>query len=164
MKQESSKIHVFHQSLRSVCAVSAIQCQDKRYIYIVPPEKALTIENMMLHLKFTFDAGVSAPNRVLQYVGIGSNYPTSIVADPSYFRKIDLNLAADVNRKIDLLLDVSSLLKKANINYRPYFGTFVSTDYTYLILKFADANRGVSNVGTIDLCRIDSQFTTEGIR
>lgn len=162
--QKSSKIHAFHHSLRTVCMANRQQCQDKHYIYIVPPEKALTIENLVMHLKFTFDAGVTAPDRVLQWVGIGSDYPLFITSDPVYFRKIDLNLAADANRKIDTMLDLSHLLKKTNVNFRSLFGTFTSNDYTYVILKFAEANRGVSNVGTINLCRIDAQFTTEGIR
>lgn len=164
MQQQSSKIHAFHHTLRTIGMANRQQCQDKHYIYVVPPEKALTIENLVVHLKFTFDAGVAAPNRVLQYIGIGSDYPLFIESDPVYFRKIDLNLAADVNRKIDTTIDLSHLLKKTNVNFRSLFGTFTSNDYTYVILKFADANRGVSNVGTINLCRIDAQFTTEGIR
>lgn len=162
--QKSSKIHAFHHSLRTICMAARQQCQDKQYIYISPPEKALTIENLVIHLKFTFDAGVAAPDRVLSSVGIGSDYPLFITSDPVYYRKIDINQAADGSRKIDVTLDLSHLLKKTNVNFRTLFGTFITNDFTYVVLKFADNNRGVSNVGTIDLCRIDAQFTTEGIR
>lgn len=162
--QNSSKIHAFRHSLRTIGITNQVQCQDKKYIYISPPEKALTIENLHMHLIFTFDAAITVPNQVLQYVGIGSDYPLFITSDPVYFRKIDVNQAADGSRKINIMLDLSHLLKKTNVNFRSLFGTFATNDFTYVILKFGDGNRSVSNVGTINLCRIDAQFTTEGIR
>lgn len=138
-------------------------CQDKTYFYVVPPEKALTIENLFVHLKLTFDAGIASGNRKLEYIGIGNELPLFVEDDPTFFRKIDFNLSADANRKIDVKIDLSHLLNKENAGYRDYFGD-IPDNLTYVIIKTAAGNRGVSNVGTINLCKIDAQYTTEGIR
>lgn len=161
---ESSKVHVFPHTVRTIAAANASMCQDKIYFYPVPPDRSLTIENLFVHLKFTFDAGVSAPNRTLEYIGIGNELPLFIQNDPSRFRKVDLNVAADGNRKIDVKLDLSHLLEKSHVGYRELFDDGIATDLTYVIIKFNGANRGVGNTGTINLCKIDTQYTTEGIR
>lgn len=164
MTQIASKNHFYPFSLKMAAQVNAAWCQDKAFLYLVPPQDALTIENLFCHFRFTFDAGVAAPDRVVQYIGICNEIPLSPATEPNYLRKIDLNQAADGSRKVNIKLDLTSLLNKGNVNYREYFETPVSTDYTYVIIKLADANRGVLTVGTVDLWKVDGLFTSKGIR
>ena len=160
----SSKVHHYPRTMRSVSMVGALHCQDRTYFYIAPPEDAITVESLIVHIKMTFDAGITSADRVLKSLGIGSSFPLLIGSNPSYFREITLNQSADaVTRKIDVKVDLSSILKKTNVRYRGIFGSFVTDDYTYVIIKTADNNRGVGTVATIDLCRVDAQYTTKGI-
>lgn len=162
--QEGSKKHFYPFTFRSAAISNAAQCRDKTYMYLVPPQDALTIENMFCHLKFTFDAGVAAANRVVEYIGIANSVPLFIESDPTYLKKIILNQAADANRKVDIKLDLTTLLKKDNVRYREYFETPVTTDYTYVIIKLSGNLRDTSTVGTIDLWKLDGLFTSKGIR
>lgn len=164
MTQIASKNHFYPFSLKIAAQANIAMCQDKAFLYLVPPQDALTIENMFCHLRFTFDAGISAPNRVVKYIGIANEVPLFINDDPSYLRKIDLNVAADGNRKVDIKLDLTSLLKKDNVRYREYFETPVTEDYTYVIIKLSDGCRDILNVGTIDLWKLDGLYTSKGIR
>jgi hypothetical protein len=77
-------------------------------------------------------------------------------------RTLDLNVAADVNRKVDLKLDLSHLLKKDNVGFRDLFEE--PSGLTYVMIEPDDALVGNNNIGTIDLWKIDAQFTTQGIR
>lgn len=162
--QVGGKNHFYPFTFRTAAIVNAAWCRDKAYLYLVPPQDALTIENMFVHFKFTFDAGVASGDRKIEYIGIANEVPLLIQANPSYLRKIDLNQSADVNRKLDIKLDLSSLLKKDNVRYREYFETPVTTDYTYVIIKLAEALRDTGTVGTIDLWKMDGLFTSKGIR
>ena len=162
--QEGSKKHFYPFTFRTAAISNATQCRDKALLYLVPPQDALTIENMFCHLKLTFDAGVAVGNRIVEYIGIANEVPLFIEDDPAYLRKIDLNQAADVNRKVDIKLDLTSLLNKNNANYREYFETPVTDDYTYVIIKLSGNLRDTSTVGTIDLWKLDGLFTSKGIR
>lgn len=161
---QSSKVHHYPRTIRSVCMVDEAHCQDRTYFYIAPPEDALTIESLIVHLKMTFDAGIVSADRVLKSLAIGSSFPLFITSNPAYFRELTINQSADaVTRKIDVKIDLTSLLKKDNVRYRGMFGSFGTDDYTYIIIKTADNNRGLGTVATIDLCRVDAQYTTKGI-
>lgn len=161
---QSTKVHFYEHTLRSAAATELSLCRDKAYFYLVAPKNAQTIENMYLHLKMTFDAGVPSANRVLQYIGVGNEYPFFIESDPSgYFNKLDLNLAADaVTRKIDLRLNITPLLKKENAGWRDRFNA--EDNLTYIIIKTADANRDINTVASVELCKVDALYTTTGIR
>lgn len=162
---QSTKVHFYDHTLRSAALAGGSLCRDKAYFYLVPPKNAQTIENMYLHLKITFDVAIPVGNRVLQYIGIGNEYPLFIQDDPSgYFNKLDLNLAADgVTRKIDLRLNLTPLLKKDNAGWRDRFN-IDGPNLTYVIIKTADGNRDISTVATVELCKVDALYTTTGIR
>lgn len=160
---QSSKVHHYPRTQRGVSMVDEPHCQDRTYFYITPPEDAISIESLIIHLKMTFDAGIASGDRVLKSLGIGSSFPLFIASNPAYFKELAVNQSADANRKIDVKIDLSTLLKKDNVRYRGIFGNFVTDDYTYVIIKTADNNRGVTTVATIDLCRVDAQYTTKGI-
>ena len=131
----------------------------------MPPEKALTIENCFVHFKARFDSGVSAPNRVVKSISVVDKIPLfyDSNSDVNYIRTQELNIAADVDRYVDIKVDISHLLKKDNVRFREYFDDNVD-GATYVMIEPADALVGVSNIGTINLWKIDSQYTTQGIR
>lgn len=161
---QSSKVHHYPRSLRTVNMVNVGFCQDKAHFYITPPEDAISIETLYIHLKMTFAVGITASERVLKYIGVGSEIPLLIADDPTgYFNKVDLNLSADANRQVEVRLDLTSILKKDNVRYRSYFSDADTNDFTYIIIKTHDNNRGVTDVATIDICKVDAQFTTKGI-
>ena len=84
-------------------------------------------------------------------------------AGVNYLRTQELNIAADVNRYVDISIDITHLLKKDNVAFREYFDDNID-GATYVMIEPADALIGVSNIGTINLWKIDAQFTTQGIR
>ena len=163
MTRIASKNHFYPFTLRTTNIAALAFCRDKMYLYPVPPEDALSIENLFIHLKFTFDASVAAGNRIVEWIGVGSEFPTFIEDEPAYFKKIDLNQAADANRKVDIKLDLTTVLNKDNVRYREYFETPVTTDYTYVIIKLSENLRDTSLVGTAQLCKLDALYTTKGI-
>lgn len=162
---ESSKNHWFPQTIRSVGMVGVTWCGGKILLYVMPPEKALTIENCFVHFKARFDSGVSAPDRVVKSISIIDKIPLlyNSNAGVNYLRTQELNIAADVNRYVDISIDISHLLKKDNVAFREYFDDNID-GATYVMIEPADALVGVSNIGTINLWKIDAQFTTQGIR
>lgn len=138
-------------------------CSTKHLLYIVPPENALTIENLFCHLKLTFDVAIASGDRILEYIGVSDVYPEVVFAEPNRLVKFQLDQAADGNREIDLKIDLTPLLKKTNVAYREYFGDDPG-GATYVMLKFPDALLNETNVGTFNIWKLDAQFTTEGIR
>lgn len=162
---DSSKHHVYPHSIKSIAMANVAWCGGKVLLYVLPPEKALTIENLFVHFKATFDSGISGGNRVIKSISVVDMIPPlyNSNAGVNYIRTLDLNIAADGSRKVDIEVDISSLLKKDNVGYREY----MDDDFgglTYVMIEPAAALAGVSNIGTIDLWKLDAQFTTQGIR
>ena len=161
-KSQSTKVHFYKQSTRLIAMSGVTICNDRHFLYIVPPEKALSIENLFVHLKLTFDAAIASGNRVLNYIGVSDEIPLLITGTANRQKKFTLNQAADANRVIDLKIDLTSLLKKDNVAYRELFDDDPG-NATYVEIKFPDALRNVANIGTFNIWKIDAQFTTEGI-
>lgn len=163
---ESTKKHVYPYTLR-ICALagtsSGVLCGDSAFMFITPPENALTIEGLFVHLKLTFDAGIASGNRVLQWLAISNDVPLAPGGTPTFFRKIDLNQSADASRKIDVKLDLSTCLNNDGVGFINSDSSITGTP-TYVMLKVADANRGVTTVANIDLWKIEAKYTTKGIR
>lgn len=162
---ESSKHHFYPYSIKSVGMNSTAWCGGKILLYVLPPERALSIENMFVHFKATFDSAISSGNRVVKSISIVDKIPDSYLNNDGvgYYRSMDLNISADVNRKVDIKVDVSHLLKKDNVGYREYFDDDLG-GLTYVMIEPDDDLLGVINIGTIDLWKVDAQFTTSGIR
>lgn len=163
---ESSKQHFYHYTARSVALADYAWCGGKILLYVMPPEKALTIENMFVHFKATFDSSVPSGQRIVKTIGIIDKRPLfyDSNSDANYYRKLDLNIAADANRKVDIKVDLSHLLKKDNVGFREYFSDSSMPNLTYVMIEPDDALLGTINIGRIDLWKIDAQFTTQGIR
>jgi len=161
---ESSKNHFYHYTARSIGFHYSAWCGGKILLFVMPPEKALTIENLYVHFKATFDSGIASGQRIVKSISIVDDVPLlyNSNADLTYIRTLELNVAADGNRQVDLKLDLSHLLKKDNVGFRDLFEE--PSGLTYVMIEPDDSLVGVSNIGTIDLWKIDAQFTTQGIR
>lgn len=160
----STKSQFYRYTLRSSAAQGGV-CTDRIFVYPVPPENCLTIESIFLHLRLQFDAAISSAGQVLEFVGIANERPLFSGDDPAELKKIDLNIAADGNRRIDIKLDLTSLLNKQNVG----FTSLLSADYevgdqTHIMIKFPNSLRPVLSVATIEICKVDCLYTTSEIR
>lgn len=158
----STKKHVYPYVLRSSAYANLSTCQDKIVFYLIPPENALTIEQMFIHLKGTFDAAVPVANQVVAYIGVGSTF-VAIDATPANFKTITLNRAADGSRKVDIKLNITSLVNKLFAGYRDNLGSIATGTPTYITLKLADAFRNTSGFFIIDLWKMDGLYTIKKI-
>ena len=161
---ESTKQHFYLQTARSIALANKVWCGGKVMIYVIPPEKAISIENIYIHFKATFDAGIASGNRIIRRISIVDKKPIAYNSnsDLTYYRYMDLNITADVNRKVEIKLDLTNLLKKDNAKYREIFDDDSSGGFTYVMIEPVDALLGVTNIGIIDLWKVDAQFTTQG--
>lgn len=172
---ESTKIQPYKYSMRVVTFVNWVNefggnsgdiCSDGIILYPVPPEDAISIESLSMHLIMQFDSGVAADKRVLKKIGIFDEYtnPTAF-GWPNRMRIYDVNIAADVNRKIDKRIDLTALLKKDDVGYRELVMPLEAPDtgYTYIYLGFDTSLFGSSLIGKVLLWKVESLYTTRGI-
>lgn len=144
-------------------------CGRRIFMYLVPPKDALSIERLYSHFVFQFNASISASDRVVQSIGIVDEIPLSDILDANYQRRIDLNISADANRRVDIGIDLSHLLNRENVAYEE--GGFDPADdegFTFVEIRLSD-NLNISHpnyldTGTIELWKTDALFTTVGIR
>ncbi len=152
---DGGKKQVFPYSFRTVAAGSHPtynfpMCNMRYFFQIIPPENALTIENIFTHIVLQFDASVAVANRIVQSIGITDEIPL-ILANANYQRRLTLNMQADANRRIDLALDLSALLKR-------------DTPACYIELLLSANLYNVSTIGVFELWKADGLYTTTGIR
>lgn len=142
-------------------------CSNGIIFYLVPPDNAISIENLYCHLIMQFEATVPVGQRILKKIGI-----IDAAASPTFFPSLidrlvtfDVNIAADGSGNIDKRIDLSALLKKADIAYRGVFADAATPDngYTMIYLGFDDALAQSSNIGKVKLWKADALFTTIGI-
>lgn len=158
----STKKHYYPFILRSSAYAGLSSCQDKVVFYLIPPENALTVEQMFIHLKGTFDASVAVGDRLVVYIGVGSTFGP-ITVDPADLKKITLNQAADGSRKVDIRLNVTTLVNKLYAGYRDNLGSITTGTPTYIYLKLADNLRNTSGLFIIDLWKMDGLYTIKKI-
>jgi len=167
---ESTKLQPYKYSLRSTAIApdftpNGYLCNYKYYVMPVPPQDALTIENLYLHLKVRFNVGIASASRKILKIGVANERPT-FVDDPapSRLRTYDVNLTADANRYIETHLDLSALLDKDAVGYKGYFDFEDPTkQYTYIYFELPPELINTS-VGDLIICRMDTLYTTLGIR
>lgn len=157
-----NKLQAYPYSLKTIAMTNQAMCLNRSYTYIVPPKDALTIERLYCHLVFLFDSGVATADQVLLSLGIGDEYLPAITADANYQRRQSLNLAADANRRVDVSIDLTHLLKNDNVAYTEVGD--IGTGYTLVELLLPDNLRNTAVTGTIELWKIDALYTTIGIR
>lgn len=160
---QQSKQQVFPYSMRTIAAINQTMCSYRAFMYIVPPKSALTIENLYTHFVMLFDAAVAAADRKILSIGISDQVPF-ITDNANFQRQIDINQSADANRRVDLAIDLSALLKRTNAGYKETTDSSLGTGYTYVEILLP-LNIGTNaNTGTIELWKIDALYTTTGIR
>ena len=163
---ETTKLQQYKYSLRTIAIAPKTMpngyfCGQKFYAFPVPPDNAISIENLYLHLIMQFKVGVASGDRRITKIGIASDRP-SYGFIPSRLRTYDVNLSADpTTRIIDTRIDLSALLKKDNVRWRDFYTTPATTDQTYVYIELATEN---SSNGDLILCKMDCLYTTTGIR
>ncbi len=161
---QSSKFQAYPYSMRTVLGVTDF-CTDRTMFYIVPPEDAITIENLFLHFVLLFDAGIAVADRMVKEIGISDEF-VSLGSVAGYSRNYTLNQAADVNRRVDISIDLTALLNKDNVGYREDIldAGDPTTGYTYIEVKLPESLRDTVVVGTVEMWKVDALFTTQGVR
>lgn len=165
----STKLQQYKYSLRSVCIAprqipNSYMCNNRFIVYPVPPDNAITVENLYLHLIVQFNVGIASGSRKITRIGIGNNYPL-YGSNPARWRYYDVNLSADpTTRIIDTRIDLSALLKKDDVRWADYFdhGDPSKTGFTYVIIDLPAEL--TSTNGDLLLCKMDALYTTTGIR
>lgn len=148
---DNGRKQAFPYSMRTVAAENISMCNSRYHFQVTPPTNALTIENLFTHLVFQFDASVASGNQTVQAIGITNSISSYSLPAPSYARYLQINQAADVNRRIDIKLDLSTLLQKSN----PSCGVDVILNSNL---------NGVFTIGVIEVWKTDALYTTTGIR
>lgn len=165
---ESTKHQPYTYSLKTVAYVGMGTdiCTNVMMMYIVPPDNALTIENLYMHLVMQFDAAIPVGDRVLRKIGISDEFTSEyFFGAPNRLLVFDVNIAADASRIIDKRIDLSALLKKDNVLYREQILpiTAPETGYTYIYLEFDIDLKENNLVGSTRLWKADALYTTVGI-
>lgn len=163
----STKSQFYRYTIRPVAVVNGSACTDKMYLYPVPPEDALTLEGLSTHFRMVFDSGVDVADRVVESIGVANQRPLFYDDEPTIHKKIVLNQAADADRRVDIKLDLTDLLVdlKSNVAWTPLFGAdYDDGDQTFIYVKLPDSLHNTLNVGTIELWKADSLYTTREIR
>lgn len=161
-----SKVQPYPYSLKTVAANDFPNvCFNRVVMYMTPPKDALTIERLFCHIVFRFEAGVAAGSRYLRSIGIIDELVPLLTEPSNYQRRQEVNIAADANRRIDLSIDLSHLLKNDDVAYSAG-GADVGPDtgYTAVELVFDPSLESTPDIGDIELWKIDGLFTTIGIR
>lgn len=166
---ESTKLQVYKYSLRTTTIApknipNSYMCANRFIVYPVPPDDAISIENLYLHLIVRFNVGIAAGSRKITRIGIGNNYPL-FGNNPVRWKYYDVNLSADpTTRIIDTKIDLSALLKKDDVRWADYFdhGDPAALGFTYVIIDVPPEL--TSTNGDLLLCKMDALYTTKGIR
>lgn len=165
-----NKLQSYPYSLKTVAAAdrggNLTLCGYRSFMYMLPPKDALTIERLFCHFVFQFDSGVAAADRVIRSIGIVDElrpFPPDAVAN--YQRRQELNISADSNRRVDISVDLTHLLKHDNVAYEESgFDNGPDSGYTAVEVLMPDTISFSSTTGVIELWKIDGLFTTIGIR
>jgi hypothetical protein len=167
----STKLQQYKYSLRSTAIAPRVfpngyMCNYRFIVYPVPPDNAITIENLYLHLKVLFSVSVASGSRKIARIGIGNNYPL-YGNNPTRWKYYDVNIAADPTTRIaEAKIDLSALLKKDDVRWADYFnhGDPSKTGFTYIIIDLPSELVGSGTNGDLILCKMDALYTTTGIQ
>jgi hypothetical protein len=110
---------------------------------------------------------VAVGDRVVESIGIANQRPFFFDDEPAIYKKIVLNQAADADRRVDIKVDLTDLLVdlKTNVGWTPVFGAdYDDGDQTFIYVKLPHSLHNTLVVGTIELWKVDSLYTTREIR
>lgn len=164
---QSTKSQFYHYTLCTVGVIQQQMCTDKAYMYPVPPEDAMTIEGIFVHFRMVFDSAINAQHQKVCSIGIANQRPLFQDTEPTIHRKVVLNEVADGSRTVDIKVDLTHLLDgiKENAAWTPLFGAdYDDGDQTFIYLVLPRALRDTLNVGTIEIWKVDTLYTTREIR
>lgn len=164
-----NKQQPYPYSLKTVAMSSQTVCGNRIFMYLVPPKDSLTIERLYTHFVMQFDSSVPTADRIVRSVGIVDEIPLLITGDANYQRRIDLDLQADSNRRVDISIDLSHLLVPENVAYEESgFDPASDQGFTFVEILLSENITSDSSyylsVGTIEVWKTDALFTTIGIR
>lgn len=164
-----SKLQAYPYSLRTVSMKDTQICGYRFMYYMLPPKDALTIERLHTHFVMQFASGVASADRYIESVGIVDEIPLLINQTANYQRRQAVNLQADSNRRVDLSIDLTHLLKKDNVAFEEVgFDPADDSGFTFVEILLSpnlnSSNANYLNVGDIELWKTDGLFTTTGIR
>ena len=159
-----NRIQPYKYSLKTAGYKTAYPCSNVNFLYLVPPEDAITIENLRTHISFRFNSTIPSANQYIRSIGIVDTIPG--IAPYTYRRMITVNKQADANRVVDLDIEISKLLKKDNVFYwngsgdYPVGATFICLEFDIEINNYPV----YGYIGEFFLWKADGLFTTKGIR
>lgn len=167
---KTTKTQFYRYSLRSVCGRGFQMCGNIFMFEVIPPDNALTIENLFVRLRVTFVVGVAVGDRKIEEIGIVSDFNPfgSTFVGLDHWRKLEINKTADGDRVIDFYIDLSTLLKKENVGDPSFLGGDAPGTFIYIKLPhalevdFGDGS-GINN-GSINVWKADAVYTTTEIR
>ena len=146
---------------------SLTACGYRFMMYMQPPKDALTIERLYCHFIFQFDSGIAAADRVVQSIGIlDETAPFPADTSANYQRRQTLNIQADSNRRVDIGIDLSHLLKNDNVRYEEvgFDSSDIDTGFTVVEILLPNTISFATTSGIIELWKQDGLYTTTGIR
>lgn len=143
-------------------------CTNKLYLYLTPPENALSIENLKIHIRLKFDAGIPAGLQKITSIGIQNSLDN--LATPTHKRFVTVDQSADGDRVIDMKMTLTSLLKKDNVEFWPGGESDYpdATNYIYFELpeEIIDyyVTPAFTALGEVHIWKADGLFTIKEIR
>lgn len=144
-------------------------CVPKFYLYLTPPENSLSIENLKTHIRVKFDTAI-IPVAYRKITRVGVQNSMDSLATPTHKRYLEVNASADGSGIVDLFLDLSSLIKKDNVEFWPGGGASYPDATNYLYLEVPVETYGYLapptywKIGDVQLWKADGLFTIKEIR
>lgn len=164
-----NKQQPYPYSLKTAAMMTQTVCGNRIFMYLVPPKDALSIERLYTHFVMQFDSSIATADQIVRSIGIVDEIPLFSTGTANYQKRLDLNIQADANRRVDIGIDLSHLLNPENVAYEE--GGFDPADdegFTFVeVLLSANIDTihpSYLNVGTIEVWKTDALFTTIGIR
>jgi len=122
---------------RSVAVARTIFCGYGPHLDISVPEDLLELKNVAIHASIVFDVSVSAPNRVLHWIGgayVVNPYPDQTVSStqPAMIHVLE---SADANRRVDVTIDISHLIPQIEIDDNPTFDRTIEVFAVQVLVK-----------------------------
>lgn len=155
---ETTKNQFYRYSMRTTIAGGG-WCAKKFAIQQFPPDNAQSLENLFLHLRVEFNAGMATADKGIARVGIVDSFPGyGAVGSVTRARFLEVNQAAVANI-VNLKLDLTSLVDKAAINT-----TYVFIETLNATNDFTTDLASGLNGGDIWICKLDGIYTTREIR
>lgn len=159
MNGQGTKSQHYKYSMRTAISQS-FWCTGVILMRLQEPDDALTLENLFMHFRHTFDTGVASGDRKITRIGVVDTQPGlgwfdpiagayPVLGSPTWHRYVDVNYVADGSRVVDFNFDLTSLIDKS----RP------GNNLVYV--KAVDILN--SNQGNISIWKQDGIYTTTGI-